>query len=228
MIRVMPVTPAVVTRLDDTLPGVSNTDVQLAVVLLVAAGLALNALDRPFVFDLNSPDFNPLIVFVAVLATLGVVYGVRGVRRKIARGRFGATYMELQGPDVLVGETLRGRVFTSRPLHADDGFRMTLRCIERKGQSFDETRRRSQDAILWEFTQTVRTANSSGGIPVEIPVPPAAIANAMFAQQDWALLVNADVGGAAFMATFALPIITGPRDPADYDDEAIGDAAGNA
>ena len=214
-----------VKRLDDTLPGVSNTDVQLAVVLLVAAGFLLSKLDRPYVFNLNSPDFNPLIVFVALLVTLAVVYGVRGVRRKIARGRFGETYMELQGDDVLIGETLRGRVFTSRPLQTDDGFRMTLRCIERKGESFDETRRRSQDAILWEGTQTVRSGDSSAGVPVEILVPPAAIANAKFDRQDWSLIVEATVNGAAFMSTFYVPILKGPRDPDDYDDEDDEDDA---
>ena len=98
--------------------------------------------------------------------------------------------------DVLVGETLRGRVFTSRPLATDDGFRMTLRCIERKGESFDETKRRTREAILWEGTQTVRSADSSAGVPVEILVPPAAIANAKFDRQDWSLIVEATVGGA--------------------------------
>lgn len=210
-----------VRRLDDTLPGVSNTDVQLAVVLLVAAGVVLYAIGRPFVLDMNSPDFNPLIVFSAVLVALAAFYAVRGVRRKAARNRFGETYFELQGDDVLVGETLRGRVFTSRPLKADDGFRITLRCIERKGESFDETRRRTQDAILWETTQTVRSGDSSAGVPVEIPVPPAAIANAKFASQDWSLIVEATVEGAMFMATFIAPVITGPRDPDDYDDDRL-------
>ncbi|MFN7978498.1 MAG: hypothetical protein U0P30_10195 [Vicinamibacterales bacterium] len=208
-----------VRRLDDTLPGVSNTDVQLAVVLVIAAGIVLYAIGRPFVFNMNSPDFNPLIVFSAVLLAVAAFYAVRGVRRKAASNRFGQTYMELQGDDVLVGETLRGRVFTSRPLKADDGFRFTLRCIERKGESFDETRRRTQDAILWEATQTVRSGDSSAGVPVEILVPPAAIANAKFARQDWSLIVEATVGGSMFMATFMAPVITGPRDPDDYDDD---------
>lgn len=230
MMSVMSGTPTMVTRLDDTLPGVSNTDVQLGGVLVIAAGVALYAIGRPYVLDLTSPDFNPLIVLAAVLAALGVYYAVRGVRRKAVRRRFGETYMELQGRDVLVGETLRGRVFTSRPLAAGEGFRMTLRCIERKGESFDETRRRSRDAILWEATQTVRSSDSSGGVPVEIPVPPAAIAKATFARQDWYLLVNADVGGAAFMATFVVPIVTGPRAPDDNDDamDASGDTAASA
>lgn len=210
-----------VKRLDDALPGVSNTDVLLAGVLVVAAGVMLNALDRPYVFDLNSRDFNPLIVLPAVLVAIAAFYGVRGVRRKIARSRFGETYFELQGDDVMVGETLRGRVFTSRPLKADDGFRITLRCIERKGESFDETRRRTRDAILWESTQTVRTGDSSAGVPVEIPVPPAAIADAKFDRQDWSLIVEATVGGSLFMATFVAPVIKGPRDPDDYDDDRL-------
>ncbi|MFT3818069.1 MAG: hypothetical protein QM750_10640 [Rubrivivax sp.] len=220
----MPAIRKSVTRLEDTLPGVATTDVLLAVVLLVAAGLVLNELDRPYVFDPRLPDFNPLIVLVAVLAGIALWYGARGVRRKIARSRFGQTYLELEGRDVLVGETLRGRVFTSRPLAAEDGFRMRLRCIERKGQSFDETRRRTQDAILWEGTQTVRSAHSSSGVPVEMLVPPAAIADAKFASQDWTLLVDARVDGAAFMATFSLPIQSGPRDPDDYDEDDEDDA----
>jgi hypothetical protein len=54
---------------------------------------------------------------------------------------------------------------------------------------------------------------------VEILVPPSAIAKATFDRQDWSLIVEATVNGAAFMSTFYVPILKGPRDPDDYDGE---------
>lgn len=209
-----------VTRIDDATPSTGNVDVMLGVVLAGAGAGVVTMLGTPLVFELSDPDFNPLIVLAGLLAVLGAYYLVRGLLRRRVVGRFGATVFEQQGHEVYVGETLRGRILTSRPLSAPEGFLLRLRCIERKGESFDETRRRARDAILWETSHTVRTADSSAGIPVEFLIPQSALAEARLGAGDWTLKVSATADGASYEATFGLRVYSGAR--SDDDNESDG------
>lgn len=209
------------TRFDDATASTSNVDLMMAVVLGAAAGWVVYELGTPLVFDLNDPEFNPLIVLAAMLGTIGVYYLVRGLRRRGVIARFGATVFDQEGSNVYVGETLRGRVITSRSLSAPDGFHLRVRCIEGKGETMDEKRRRTRDAILWEAARTVHTADSRAGIPVEFTIPAAALADAKFDSQHWTLTVDATVDGTPFEAVFGLRVYAGSRDAdeAGVDDE---------
>lgn len=209
--------------IDDATASNSNVDWMLAVVMLAAGGAVLYAMDWPPVLDIYDRDFNPLVVFVALMAAGAVYYLVRSVRRRAVVSRFGTTVFEQEGHAAYVGEALRGRVKTSRPLSAPEGFTLRLRCIERKGESFDETRRRTRDAILWETTQTVHTGNSQGGIPVEILIPPSALKDARLGLGDWTLKVSAAVDSKPFEATFGLRVYATRDDDDDADDEVEGD-----
>lgn len=221
----MPVRPT--KRIDDATASNSNVDGGLAVVMLIAAAAVLYAMGRPLVFDVNDPEFNPLIVFVALMGAGAVYYAVRAVRRRSVVGRFGETVFEQEGFETYIGETLRGRVITSRSLAAPEGFLLRLRCIERKGESFDEKHRRTRDAIIWESSHTVRTGDSRGGIPVEFLIPPSALAEAKLGVGDWTLKVEAMADGKPFEATFPLRVYAGSRaedEAADAAAEAASDA----
>jgi len=217
-----PVTTRPLTRFDDATASGSNVDLMMAVVLGAAAAWVVYALGTPLVFDPRDREFNPLIVLALILSAIGVFYLVRGVRRRRVLTRFGTTVFDQEGSNVHVGETLRGRVITSRPLSAPDGFQLRLRCIEGKGETMDETRRRTRDAILWEASHTAHTANSQGGIPVEFTIPASALTDAKFGSQNWTLKVDATVDGKPFEAVFGLRVYAGSReeDEADVEDEA--------
>jgi hypothetical protein len=216
-----PMTTRPITRFDDATASGSNVDLMMAVVLGAAAAWVVSALGTPLVFDLSNPDFNPLIVLALILGAGGVFYLVRGIRRRAVISRFGATAFDQEGSNVYVGETLRGRVITSRPLSAPDGFQLRVRCIEGKGETMDETRRRTRAAILWEASQTAHTADSHAGIPVEFTIPTSALADAKFGSQNWTLKVDAVVDGKPFEAIFGLRVYAGSReqDEADYADK---------
>ncbi len=208
-----------ITRFDDATASTSNVDLMTAVVLGGAGAWVVSALGTPLVVDPSNPEFNPLIVLALLLGAIGAYYFVRGVHRRRVITRFGTTVFDQEGSNVYVGETLRGRVITSRRLSAPEGFHLRLRCIERKGQSFDETRRRTRDAVVWEASQTAHPADSHAGIPVEFTIPASALADARFDAPDWSLKVSATVDGAAFEALFALRVYAGSRD----EDEADGE-----
>jgi hypothetical protein len=211
-----------ITRFDDANASISNVDRMMAVVLIAAAAWVVYALGTPLVFNPGDREFNPLIVLALILGAAGVYYLVRGVRRRAVITRFGTTVFDQEGSNVYVGETLRGRVITSRRLSAPDGFQLRVRCIEGKGETMDEKNRRSRAAILWEASHTAHTADSSGGIPVEFTIPASALADAKFGSQDWTLRVDATVDGKPFEALFGLRVYGGSRaeDEADDEDEA--------
>lgn len=220
-----------VKTIDDATASNSNVDTMMAVVMFAVGGGMLYALGQPIVLDVNDRDFNPLIVFVGLMALGGVFYLVRGLRRRAVVGRFGTTVFEQDGFETYIGETLRGRVKTSLPLSAPDGFHLRVRCIERKGETFDEKRRRTRDEIIWEATQTVRTGDSRGGIPVEFLIPPSSLAKAKLGVGDWTLKVEATVDGKPFEATFPLRVSGGSRAEDEAEDaaaEAAADAADEA
>lgn len=212
-----------ITRFDDVTASTSNVDLMMAVVLGAAAGWVGSALGPPLVFDPSDPEFNPLVVLALVLGALGVFYLVRGIRRRAVITRFGTTVFDQEGSNVYVGETLRGRVITSRPLPAPEGFQLRLRCIEGKGETMDEKTRRTRDAILWEASHTAYAADSHAGVPVEFTIPASALAEAKFGAQNWTLKVSALVDGKSFEALFALRVYAGSREE-DEADEADGQA----
>lgn len=215
-----------ITRFDDTTASGSNVDLMMAVVLGAAAGWVVYALGRPLVFDVTNREFNPLIVLAVILGTIGVFYLVRGVRRRRVLTRFGTTVFDQEGSNVYVGETLRGRVMTSRALVAPDGFILRVRCIEGKGQTIDESRRRTRAAVLWEASSTAHTADSRAGIPVAFTIPASALADAKFDAPDWTLAVNATVDGKPFEALFGLRVYAGSRAEDEALDEEELPAAG--
>lgn len=218
------------TRFDDATASTSNVDLMMAVVLGGAAAWVVAAPGSPLVFEPSNREFNPLIILALILGVGGVYYVVRGVRRRRVITRFGMTVFDQEGSNVYVGETLRGRVITSRPLSAPDGFQLRLRCIEGKGETFDEQNRRTRAAILWEASHTAHPADSHAGIPVEFTIPTSALADAKFDSQNWSLQVDATVGGKPFMALFGLRVYAGSRaeDEAEVDDEAAEEVKGAA
>jgi hypothetical protein len=212
-----PMTARPITRFDDATASISNVDRMMAVVLGAAALWVVYALGTPLVFEPSNPEFNPLLILALILGVGSVYYLVRGVRRRVVITRFGTTVFDQEGSNVYVGETLRGRVITSRPLSAPDGFVLRLRCIEGKGETFDEKNRRSHDAILWEASHTAHTADSHAGIPVEFTIPTSALADAKFGSQDWSLKVYATVDGKPFEALFGLRVYAGSREEDEAD-----------
>lgn len=207
-----------VKTIDDATASNSNVDGMMAAVLVAAAVWLVYAMGQPLVFDVTDREFNPLIVMAVLLVVGGVYYVVRAVRRRAVVSRFGTTVFEQDGFETYVGETLRGRVVTSRSLSAPDGFHLRVRCIERKGESFDEKRRRTSEGIVWESTHTVHTADSRSGIVVEFLIPTDAFAKAQLYGGDWTLKVDATVEGKPFEATFPLRVYGGTREEDEADD----------
>ncbi len=197
-------------RIEDATPVHAATDWKMAALAVAAAVGMVWWFKLPLDFDVNAPSFNPAVFVPVVLVLYGVLQAVTYLRGRRLGSRFGVSAFEMQGHTVDTGSTLRGRVLTSRDVHAPGGFRLRLRCIEeaRYADHAGDAGTRRRDRILWESDHTVQSSGSrSSGVPVEFAIP-AAAANGLTAgnRVRWILDVEATADGARYEALFGVPV----------------------
>jgi len=149
-----------------------------AMALLVALVAQLIYLPVGWEFDMNSPDFNPM-VFLPVL--LMVVIGWQLIKAGLCwrqRRKFGVATMELAGPRALVaGASCRGMVRTEKPLRATGDFEIVMRCVEsyrfQEPGTVSRVDARIQQVVAWEQRLSVPFVgvDSSEGLAFEFELP---------------------------------------------------------
>ena len=83
-----------------------------------------------FDFDLDSPDFNPLVAVPIVLALFGLRPLALAIRHTMLARQFGESVLEMEGESVPPGGTLKGTLRTSAKLTPQGDYQIWLRCIE--------------------------------------------------------------------------------------------------
>lgn len=149
--------------------------------ITVAAALAVIVAIRfflpiPWIFDLNDPEFMPLILLVPLAAVFGLYHAVLGLRWTLRARRFGESSIDITGEVGQLGKPLRGVVRTARPLQPEGDYQLLLRCIEThqsRGIGDSSAQTRTNDYVVWEETRTVPAAglDSSRGIPFSFTLP---------------------------------------------------------
>jgi hypothetical protein len=150
----------------------------LAVGCAVATGFVSSYLPWPWVFDIDSPDFNPIIVLPLLLGGTTVWETVKAVRAELRHRRFGAATLELAGHGRLrLGGKVNGVVRTARPLSPTGSYRIRLRCVDT--HEFSDSRDgasspyRDSDFVVWEREQErpAEAVDPIRGIPFEFQLP---------------------------------------------------------
>lgn len=203
----------------------------LAVIVAIRFFLPL-----PWIFDMNDPEFMPLILLVPLAAVFGLYHAVLGLRWTLRARRFGAASLEITGEVGALGHPLHGWVRTARPLQPEGDYELRLRCIEthQMRNVGESARTHSRDYVVWEHAVTVPAAgiDSSKGIPFSFTLPkqvrppqPERDPNAIrfdyavavpFAKKiwtnrpasgtSWLLVVTAPMPGTDFKAAFTVPV----------------------
>jgi len=142
--------------------------------LWFALGFALfwNALSTPIVIamlDDNGPRHNPIFYVMLLFPTVGIgllIWVLRVIWRRIALGTslFRMTHM----PGVIGGE-LRGTVEIPAHIQPVDGFRVTLRCMNRVTTDSGE-KRVTQETVLWE-SERLQAHETQDGNPEHVLLP---------------------------------------------------------
>ncbi|MBK9115018.1 MAG: hypothetical protein IPM22_05135 [Betaproteobacteria bacterium] len=165
-------------------------------------------------YDFNSRDFNPLGLVPIVLAAIGVWNLVSAIRGTMVARKFGGTAFAMDGEEVALGETLKGRITTATDLAPTGEYAITIQCVEAittfdtmKGES------RTRDHVRWEAVRKVdpQSVRSSQGIPVEFRLPTTALGigdKRAKGTVRWVLDVKAPLPGTDFYAIF--PVVVRP------------------
>lgn len=151
------------------------------VLLSGMAGGVLWLLRGRLVFDIDSPDFNPLVLAVAFFGLFALVSLAKALRWTWQKRRFGAASLSLSGDGLgRLGRPLEGVVRTATTLQPEGDFRFHLRCVESHdfGEPGSAGTRRPKSFVVWEKTLDVPSEgiDSARGIPFAFELPPAVAA----------------------------------------------------
>lgn len=99
--------------------------------MAAATGFVAWHLSWPPIFDINDPEFNPLVVLPLILIAASVFYAIKGARWMSRHKRFGAATMEIDGPvPAPLGRRLSGRIIAQHPPAPTGDYIIKLRCFD--------------------------------------------------------------------------------------------------
>ena len=150
------------------------------VMFVLVAGMSggvLYLIRGRLVFDIDSPDFNPLIFVAAFFGLYALVSLAKALRWTLQKKRFGAASLRLSGDGLLrLGRPLEGFVRTARKLQPEGDYRFHLRCVESHdfGDPGSARAANPRHFVTWEKTLDVSPEgiDSTRGIPFTFDVPP--------------------------------------------------------
>lgn len=148
--------------------------------LMAAAVIAiLIYLPTTWVFDMNAPDFNPLVLVPAFLAAVGLFQLFQAVRKTSRAWKFGAATLMLTGAGVArMGGTVAGVIRTAARITPTGDVRVVLQCVDthvfrqvnHQSSSGTDSQR---EYVTWEHAQLVplEGLDSVAGIPFVFELP---------------------------------------------------------
>lgn len=132
----------------------------------------------PWIFDIDSPDFNPMVMLPLMLGGVSVYQLFHAIRWTARHRRFGTARMELKGAGtVWMGTRFEGVVRTAQALQPEGSFRIVLKCIdthEFRDHSATATNTRNAESFtVWKHELEVPATglDSTRGIPFAFQLP---------------------------------------------------------
>lgn len=186
----------------------------------------------PWIWDINHPDFMPLIALYPFLGAMAAYRLVLGARWWLRAQRFGDAKLELSGPAPRLGGRLQGTVIAARPVQATGDYRVALQYVETHNLDRYDVRS-ARNFVIWEHAVSAPPGtDATQGIPFSIPLPDQVRAPEAPRRPDeirreysvavpmlgkiwtnkaprgahWQLVVTAPTAGADFSATFPVDV----------------------
>jgi hypothetical protein len=173
---------------------------------------------------------------MALLALLFPLVGagllVWAIRGTIRHRKFGVSVFRMPEVPGVIGRKLEGVILTNTLVRPDDGFDVTLACVNRITTGSGKSRS-TRENILWQEERQIRQAHQVGratAIPVAFRLPRDAKQSDSTEARDqiiWRLEVRAAVPGVDYDASFEVPVFRTPDSEiplAPDDEEGFADA----
>lgn len=176
---------------------------------------------------------NRLALLGALFPAIGVGLLVWAIRATMRYRKFGTSVFRMAHVPGVIGRNLAGVILANGYLRPDDGFHLTLTCINRiTRRTGKETT--THETVLWQdertVTETGRVGARATAIPVSFKLPPDVResddgdpANRII----WRLEARASVPGVDYHASFEVPIFRTPESsipPSPEDEESLAAA----
>ena len=156
-------------RADPRLTNATSDYVFSALMFLVAA-VTPWYFELPLNFDVNSPDFNPLIFVPVVFAGIGAVMLTRTWLGVARAGKFGNATLSPAAAGR--GEIFRPVMRTRTDIETTGDFVLTLKCIRRSHGGDEYEGGSSSDKVLWKHAETCPAGTrSSIGVAAVFTIP---------------------------------------------------------
>lgn len=131
----------------------------------------------PWIFDMDDPEFNPLILFEGVLIAVGAWHIVKALRWRARSRAFGATDLEITGrTPVPMGGELSGVLRLGRPVAPTADWTLKLTCFDihetRDSRNISNSPYRRDAYPVWSTTTTLPADTATaGGLPFHFQLP---------------------------------------------------------
>jgi len=189
----------------------ASSDYIFSAVMFLIAVLVPWYFELPLVFDIYSPDFNPLIFVPVVFAGVGVVMLTRTVLGVVRAGKFGNA--TLSPTAARRGEIFRPVMLTKVDIDTTGDFVLTLKCIRRAGGGDEYEGGSSSDKVLWKHAEICPAATRSRiGVAAVFQIPHDAQPTrgpdkgTNYGNVRWVLTVTAPVRGVNFRQDFNVTV----------------------
>ena len=191
----------------------AQTDWIVAALILGAAAASVLYpvfyLNVRFVFDPDSPDFNPAVLLPVFLSVFGLKYLISAALGTMRGRRFGQAVMEMDGETVAPGETLKGVVRVPADLAPLGDYELRLQCVQQTTSGSGNLK----DYIRGEQSLRVsaQTVNPREGIPFAFTIPTDAMSTRNSdlmtdGSVRWILEVKTPLKGLDFYAIFGVEV----------------------
>ena len=158
--------------------------------------------------EVGKGNYEVLIALLFPIVGIGmIIWAVRSWRQYKV---FGNSKLQLRQVPVPLGGMLNANLILPEEVPGGTDLKLTLNCI-RKTQSSGSKKKTSEN-IIWQTEQVIRVADVIGRyttIPIRIQLPadqPPADVNAGQTGIIWRLMVDTDIPGVDYQASFELPV----------------------
>ena len=166
---------------------------------------------------------NYLVLIFLIFPLIGIGLAIWAVRLILHWFKFGQSSFEMQSVPGVIGGALRGRIHTKVNIKPQDGFHLTLSCINRVTTGSGK-HRKTREHIRWQDTcdiahEMYEYDPSRSVIPVLFSIPYDNPETSDENPKDkilWRLKVSAKVPGVDYTASFEIPVFRTPQSSKDF------------
>jgi hypothetical protein len=128
----------------------------------------------PLIFDINDPDFNPIIIVMGLCLGVVIYSGFKALRWRALANRIGTTELQVDGPTpASLGAPFAGRLRTGNRITPTGAFRIRLICydIHERGTSGEDSSR-TEWFEVWQHDLTLPPeSDSAAGLSFRFQLP---------------------------------------------------------